>query len=54
MLFTFMFVLVDTGLSYLNFYINKWYHKAIAKAKLIQAEKDNKSKSVIRHKVASY
>ena len=24
-LFTFMFVLVDTGLNYLNIYINKWY-----------------------------
>ena len=24
-LFCFMFVLVDTGLQYLNIYINKWY-----------------------------
>lgn len=31
-LFTFMFVLVDTGLSYLNMYINKWYAKAVEKA----------------------
>ena len=25
MLFTFMFVLVDTGVHYCNYYINKWY-----------------------------
>ena len=24
-LFTFMFVLVDTGMQYLNMYINKWF-----------------------------
>jgi len=28
-LFTFMFVLVDSGLHYLNTYINKWYAKAV-------------------------
>lgn len=31
-LFTFMFVLVDTGLHYLNTFINKWYLKAVKKA----------------------
>jgi len=31
-LFSFMFVLVDTGMSYLHVYINKWYLSAVDKA----------------------
>jgi len=54
MLFTFMFVLVDTGLSNANTYINKWYLKAIQKAKVMQQHKDAKSKSVIKRKVTSF
>ena len=53
-LFTFMFILVDTGLSYLNIYINKWYFKAIEKAQLMQKKKDYMSKSVIKRKVSTY
>ena len=40
MLFTFMFVLVDTGLQYLNIYINKWYLGQKAKAVKEQAKKE--------------
>ena len=40
MLFTFMFVLVDTGLQYLNIYINKWYIAQKDKAVKDQAKKD--------------
>ena len=32
MLFTFMFVLVDTGMQYLNIYITKWYFDSKDKA----------------------
>ena len=54
MLFTFMFVLVDTGLQYLNIYINKWYIAQKEKAVKDQAKKDKTSKSVIRRKVSIY
>ena len=54
MLFTFMFVLVDTGLQYLNIYINKWYIAQKDKAVKDQAKKDKTSKSVIRRKVSIY
>ena len=49
-----MFILVDTGLSYLNIYINNWYVKAVEKAKMIQKYKDKHSKSVIKRKVTQY
>lgn len=29
-----MFVLVDTGLQYMNIYINKWYLREIQRAKV--------------------
>ena len=54
MLFTFMFVLVDTGLQYLNIYINKWYVAQKEKAVKEQAKKAQASKSVIRRKVSVY
>ena len=54
MLFTFMFVLVDTGLQYLNIYINKWYIAQKQKAVKEQAKKAQASKSVIRRKVSVY
>ena len=34
-LFTFMFVLVDTGSQYLNMYINKWYLNHVEKHKRV-------------------
>mmetsp|Transcript_6511 Transcript_6511/g.7803 ORF Transcript_6511/g.7803 Transcript_6511/m.7803 type:complete len:253 (+) Transcript_6511:2820-3578(+) len=53
-LFTFMFVLVDTGLHYLNIYINKWYELQLEKAKQLKQKKDMKSKSVIKRKLSTY
>jgi len=53
-LFTFMFVLVDTGLQYLNMYVNKWYLRAIERHKREQHLKDLTSKTVIRRKVTVY
>ena len=49
-----MFVLVDTGLMYLNQYINKWYAAQKAKAILMQQKKNAKSKTVIKRKVTNY
>lgn len=49
-----MFVLVDTGVSYVNIYINKWYLNAVDKAKKQQIRKDLQSKSVIKKKVTTY
>ena len=49
-----MFVLVDTGLQYLNIYINKWYIAQKDKVVREQAKKDKSSKSVIRRKVSVY
>lgn len=43
MLFTFMFVLVDTGLQYLNMYINKWWLNQKERAERIQRQKDKSS-----------
>ena len=40
MLFTFMFVLVDTGVHYCNYYINKWYLSTKEKALQDQKKKD--------------
>ena len=54
MLFTFMFVLVDTGLQYLNIYINKWYVAQKEKSVRDRAQKAKHSKSVIRRKVTVY
>lgn len=53
-LFSFMFVLVDTGVSYMNIYINKWYLNSVDKAKKQQIRKDLQSKSVIKKKVTTY
>lgn len=53
-LFSFMFVLIDTGLQYLNTYINKWYLVQREKAIRKQAKKAAKSKSVIKRKVTKY
>lgn len=53
-LFSFMFVLVDTGVSYMNIYINKWYLNVVDKAKKQQIRKDLQSKSVIKRKVTTY
>ena len=53
-LFTFMFVLVDTGLQYLNSYINKWYAAQKAKVMLEQQKKNAASKTVIKRKVTTY
>ena len=53
-MFTFMFVLVDTGLQYLNIYINKWYLASKEKIIREQAKKAKASKSVIRRKVTAY
>lgn len=53
-LFTFMFVLVDTGLQYLNSYINKWYAAQKAKHILEQQKKNAASKTVIKRKVTTY
>ena len=49
-----MFVLVDTGVSYMNIYINKWYLNSVDKAKKQQIRKDLQSKSVIKKKVTTY
>jgi len=54
MLFTFMFVLVDTGLQYLNIYINKWFVAQKERVQRDQAKKAKASKSVIRRKVTVY
>ena len=54
MLFTFMFVLVDTGVHYCNYYINKWYLATKDIAISEQKKKDQQSKSVIKRKVTSY
>jgi len=51
-LFTFMFVLVDTGTQYLNIYINKWYLTHKEKHIKVQAKKNKASKSTIKRKVA--
>lgn len=53
-LLSFMFVLVDTGMQYLNTYINKWYTAQKDKAKAEHARMQAKSKSVIKRKVTSY
>ena len=53
-LFTFMFVLVDTGSQYLNVYINKWYLAHKEKHIKISAKKSRASKSVIKSKLAPY
>lgn len=53
-LFSFMFVLTDTGLQYLNIYINKWYLAQKELAIKQQQQRDKQSKSVIRRKVTSY
>ena len=49
-----MFVLVDTGLQYMNMYINKWYAASKIKALAEAKKKSAQSKSVIRKKVTSY
>ena len=48
-----MFVLVDTGLQYLNIYINKWYILQKEKAVREQNKKAKASKSVIKRKIHS-
>ena len=49
-----MFVLVDSGLHYLNMYINKWFYAQKDRALRIQKAKQKHSTSVIRKKVTKY
>ena len=53
-LLSFMFVLVDTGLQYLNQYINKWYQAQKEKAEKEQKKKSRQSKTVIKRKISTY
>ena len=53
-LFTFMFVLVDTGLAYLNMYINKWYLRALERAERDRRMKAKRSKTVIKRKLTNF
>ena len=53
-LLSFMFVLVDTGLQYLNQYINKWYQAQKEKAEREQKKKSRQSKTVIKRKISTY
>ena len=53
-LFTFMFVLIDSGSIYLNKYINQWYRNHMKRYRKTQVKKDKKSKSAIRRKVAPF
>ena len=52
-LFTFMFVLIDCGLQYLNFYIDKWFKLQKEKAIREKAKKAKSSKSVIKRKITA-
>ena len=54
MLFTFMFVLVDTGLQYLNMYINKWYLTQRERAEIAQKKKDKLSQTTIKRQLSKY
>lgn len=54
LLFTFMFVLIDSGSIYLNIYINKWQRAHIRKHQKLLEKKNKSSKSVVRSKVTKF
>jgi len=53
-LFTFMFILVDTGLAYLNKYINKWYMQSVERAERNKLLKNKQSKTTIKRRLTNY
>ena len=53
-LFTFMFVLIDSGSNYLNKYINQWYRNHQKNYRKEEEKKNKASKSVIKRKVAPF
>ena len=53
-LFLFMFVLIDTGLHYLNTYINKWYLSQKERVLAEETKRRSQSKSTIKRKVTNY
>ena len=53
-LFSFMFVLIDSGMEYLNQYITRW-HSAQKEQALKEKEKRSmQSKTVIKRKITQY